>query len=174
MTWSAWLYRLVPYLGRRAAELERERDHGASQTDAVRAARRMPGKGTRIRERTRDGWGWRWLDDLGRDARHAARGLERSPGFAATVVLVLALGVGANVAMFSIAYGLLFRPLPYPDSEAIMLAGQVWPGGTGRPPSRIRSCAGCGPRPDPSSRSPLFRASPFPGTGPRATSRARR
>ena len=93
----------------------------------------MPGRGTRIRERTRDGWGWRWLDDLGRDARHAARGLERSPGFAATVVLVLALGVGANVAMFSIAYGLLFRPLPYPDSEAIMLAGQVWPGGTGPP-----------------------------------------
>ena len=147
MKWPARLCRLVPYLGRRAAErdldeelrlhlaLERERhrEAGLSEGDAARTARRRLGNGPLIRERTRDVWGWRWLDDLGRDARHAARALGRSPGFAATVVLVLALGVGANVALFSIAYGLLFRPLPYPDSEAIVLAGQVQPGGTGPP-----------------------------------------
>ena len=147
MKGPAWLYRLVPYLGRRAAdrdleeelrlhlELERERhqEAGLSEDDAVRTARQRLGNPTLIRERTRDVWGWRWLDDLRRDARHAAAAWERSPGFAAAVVLVVAVGVGANVALFSIAYGLLFRPLPYPDSEAIVLAGQVSPGGTGPP-----------------------------------------
>ena len=104
----AWLYRLVPYLGRRQAEedlqeeirlhleLERQRQRAAGlpEDEALCAARRTLGNATLIRERTRDVWGWRWLDDLGRDLRHAFRGLGRSPGFAATVVLVLALGIG--------------------------------------------------------------------------------
>ena len=141
MGWRAWLQRFVPYLGRRQAEadlqeelrlhveLERERQRGAGlpEGDAHRAARRRLGNGTLIRERTRDVWGWRWLDDLVRDLRHALRGLKRSPGFSTTVVLVLALGIGANTAMFSIVYGVLLRPLPYPDSETIVLAGKVWP-----------------------------------------------
>ena len=147
MKWPAWLYRLAPYLGRRQAEadvqeelrlhlaLERERqiDAGIPEDEALRAARRKLGNATLIRERTRDVWGWRWLDDLGRDVRHAARGLRRSPGFAGTVVLVLALGIGANTALFSVVYGLLLRPLPYPDSEAIVLVGKVWPDSTGPP-----------------------------------------
>ena len=77
-----------------------------------------------IIERTRDIWGWRWLDDLGRDARHALRSLRRSPGFAGAVVLVLALGIGANTAMFGIVYGVLLRPLPYPDADAIVRVGE--------------------------------------------------
>ena len=52
--------------------------------------------------------------------RHAVRGLGRSPGFAATVVLALALGIGANTAMFSVVYGMLIRPLPYPDAGTIV------------------------------------------------------
>ena len=129
-----WCRRLWPYLGRRQAEedlqeelrlhveLERERlrDAGVPEAEASRAARRKLGNAPLIRERTRDVWGWRWLDDLGRDVRHAARGLRREPGFTATVVCVLALGIGANTAMFSIVYGVLLRPLPYPDSEAIV------------------------------------------------------
>ncbi len=147
MKWPAWLYRLVPYLRRRAAERdveeelrlhldlerERQRDAGVPEAEAMLAARRKLGNGTSIRERTRDVWGWRWLDDLGRDVRHSARGLRRSPGFAGTVVLVLALGIGANTALFSAVYGLLLRPLPYPDSEAIVLVGKVWPDRTGPP-----------------------------------------
>ena len=133
-----WLYRLLPWLGRRQAEedvqeelrlhleleRERQRDAGLPEDEALRAARRTLGNATLIRERTRDVWGWRWLDDLGRDVRHAVRGLGRSPGFAATVVLVLALGIGANSAMFGIVHGMLIRPLPYPDSEAIVLVGE--------------------------------------------------
>ena len=148
MKWPAWLYRLVPYLGRRHAEedvqeelrlhleIERERqiDAGVPEDEALRAARRRLGNATLIRERTRDVWGWRWLDDLGRDVRHAARGLRRSPGFAATVVLVLALGIGANVAMFSVVHGMLIRPLPYPDAGAIVRISESF---GGRPGSSV-------------------------------------
>ena len=139
MKWPVWLDRLVPYLGRRQAEAdlqeelrlhlelegERQRNAGLSGYDASRAARRRLGNATLIRERTRDVWGWRRLDDLVRDVRHALRGLRRRPGFAATVVLVLALGTGANTAMFSIVHGLLIRPLPYPDADAIVRVGHV-------------------------------------------------
>ena len=138
MTWPSWLCRLVPYLGRRQAEedlqeelrlhleleRERQRDAGVPESDALRAARRTLGNASLIRERTRDVWGWRWLDDSGRDIRHAVRSLKRSPGFAATVALILALGIGANTAMFSIVYGVLLRPLPYPSADAIVRIGE--------------------------------------------------
>ena len=145
MSWRVCLYRVLPYLGRRRAEAdleeelrlhlelerERHRDAGLSEDGADRAARRKLGNGTLIRERARDVWGWRWLDDLGRDVRHAFRGLGRNPGFSATVVLVLALGIGANTAMFSIVHGMLIRSLPYPDAGAIVRVGHVsaasWP-----------------------------------------------
>ena len=131
--------RVWPYLGRRQAdedlreelrlhvELERERLRAAGVPDeeAVRAARRVLGNATLIRERTRDGWGWRWLDDLGRDVRHALRVLRRNAAFTATVVCVLAAGIGANTAMFGIVYGMLIRPLPYPDAGAIVRVGEA-------------------------------------------------
>ena len=134
MKYPPWLCRLIPYLGRRQAEedlqeelrfhldLERERHHaaGLSKRDATRAAHLTLGNAPLIYEHTRDVWGWRWLDDVGRDVRHATRALWRSPGFAATVVIVLALGIGANTAMFSVVYGMLIRPLPYPDAGAIV------------------------------------------------------
>ena len=142
MRWPPWACRIWPYLGRRQAEAdieeelrlhlelehERQRDAGLPEGDALRRARRTLGNAALIRERTREIWGWRWVDDLGRDVRHAARGLRRSPGFAATVLVVLALGIGANTAMFSIVYGMLLRPLPYPDPEAIVRVGAMRPG----------------------------------------------
>ena len=134
----SWLCRLFPYLGRRQAEEdlqeelrlhlelehERQRDAGVPENEALRAARRTLGNATLIRERTRDVWGWRWLDDLGRDLRHAVRTLRRSPGFTAAVVIVLALGTGVATAMFGIVYGMLIRPLPYPDAGRIVRVGQ--------------------------------------------------
>ena len=65
-----------------------------------------------------------WLDDVARDLRHAIRSLSRSAGFTATVILILALGIGANTTMFSIIYGVLLRPLPYPDADAIVSVGE--------------------------------------------------
>ena len=70
-------------------------------------------------------WGRHRLDDLGRDVRIAVRGLRRAPGFAVTVTLILALGIGANTAMFSIVNGVLLRPLPYPDPAAIVRIGET-------------------------------------------------
>jgi len=61
---------------------------------------------------------------LGGDLRHVVRGVRRSPGFAASVALMLALGLGANTAMFGIVYGVLLRPLPYPDAAAIVRIGE--------------------------------------------------
>ena len=133
----SWLCRLVPYLGRRQAEeglqeelqlhlaleRERQRKRGLPEDDALRAAKRTLGNPVVIREHTRDMWGWRWLGDLARDLRHAGRSLRRSPGLATTVTLILALGIGANTAVFSIVYGVLLRPLPYPDPAAIVRIG---------------------------------------------------
>ena len=91
----------------------------------------------------------RWLDDLARDVRHAVRGLRRSPGLSATVVIVLALGIGANTAMFSIVYGMLLRPLPYPGGECIVRLGpepRGMPGGpvflSAREIDRVQEAAG--------------------------------
>ena len=107
-----------------ALERQRQLEAGLADEEALRVAQRMLGNSALIREHARDVWGWRWLDDVGRDMRQALRALKRSPGFAATVVLILAFGIGANTAMFSVIYGLLLRPLPYPDPGAIVRVGE--------------------------------------------------
>jgi predicted permease len=62
-----------------------------------------------------------WADWLVRDLRHAARVLSREPGFATTAILSIALGIGVNASIFSVADGMLFRPLPYPDPGRLVL-----------------------------------------------------
>ena len=65
----------------------------------------------------------RWIDCLSQDVRYAIRGLRSNPGFTATVVVVLGLGIGANTAMFSVVYGMLLHPLPYANAERIVHIG---------------------------------------------------
>src|SRR5579864_792854 len=70
----------------------------------------------------------RWLEDFIQDGRFAFRGFAKSPTFTLTVVLTLALGIGANTAFFSAAYGILFRPLPYPAPDRLVDIEDGMPG----------------------------------------------
>ena len=95
-------------------QLAREaREAGSPPEAAGDQARRRLGNQTVIREEARDRWSWPWLDHFQQDVRYALRGLRRSPGFAATVILTLGLGIGANAAMFGVIDRLMFRPFPY-------------------------------------------------------------
>ncbi len=85
---------------------------GMRATESRAAARRQLGNLTALREQSRDAWGFPRLEHLAQDVRYALRGLRRSPGFTAAVVLTLGLGIGANAAMFGVIDRLMFRPYP--------------------------------------------------------------
>jgi predicted permease len=103
------------------------RQSGMTPDEARRAARRRFGNILLIQDRGRDIRGAGLLDDLLRDVRHSLRGLRRSPAFTITVILMLALGIGANTAIFSIVDRLLLRDLPYPDGEQLMMVYESVP-----------------------------------------------
>ena len=72
-------------------------------------------------------WRWNWLENLLQDARYGMRMLVKNPGFTAVVVLTLALGIGANTAIFSVVNGVLLSPLPFPNAKRIVSMFQVKP-----------------------------------------------
>jgi putative ABC transport system permease protein len=96
---------------------------GVGHDEARRRAAIELGGHVQIREDVRDTWIWRWLDDGGRDAGYAARALLRSPGFSTVAILTLALGIGANTAIFSLVNAALLRALPFPDSDRLAV---IW------------------------------------------------
>ncbi len=129
------------HLEEKAEELEAE---GMPREQAIETARREFGNVALTMERGRDAWGWRWVEDFFADLRFGYRQLRRNPVLAAVCVLTLALGIGANVAIFSAIDAVLLRPLPFKDADRLVMicefkAGNV--GKTGSPFVRYRERA---------------------------------
>jgi putative ABC transport system permease protein len=108
-----------------ARERERQQHAGVSDIDAPRRAVLRAGRIDLAMEAVADDRTGRLMNDLIRDVRVALRGIRRNPGFTATVVLSLALGIGGTTAIFSVVYAVLVRPLPYPHSDQLHLV-RVW------------------------------------------------
>ncbi len=102
-------------------EEEEQRDRGLTPEEARHAALRAFGNPTLIREQTRAIWSWNWLESLARDMRLSLRALRRTPGFTMIAILVMALGIGANVALFTVVRGVLLKPLPFQDPDSLVM-----------------------------------------------------
>ena len=104
---------------------------GLSPIEARRQALLKFGSMEAIKDAYRDARGLPLLETLSRDTRHAIRGLRRTPAFTASVILTLALGIGANTAVFAVIDGILIQPLPYPQAEALVGVWHTAPGAPG-------------------------------------------
>src|ERR1700723_598246 len=122
-----------PLRKRRDADLERElrsdleleeeeqREKGLGAEEARYAALRAFGNPTLIREQTHATRSWNWLESLARDLRYSLRTLRRTPGFSIIAIVVMALGIGANVALFTVVRSVLLKPLPYHDPDRLAM-----------------------------------------------------
>jgi predicted permease len=104
-------------------------ERGEDEHEAARAARREFGNAGLVNEVTQDQWGRRWLEEFVEDARYGLRRMRKAPGFTAIAVLTLALGIGANTAIFSLVNGILLVSLPYPHPEQLVSVTGAYPKG---------------------------------------------
>jgi predicted permease len=104
---------------------------GLPRVQAEQAARRELGNADLIEQRSREVWQWAALESILIDLKFALRRLAKSPGFTITILLTLAIGIGANTAVFSVVNRILLKPLPYPDSERLIALSLDAPGAGG-------------------------------------------
>jgi predicted permease len=105
--------------------------NGMSKKEATAAARREFGNVTLMKEDSRDVWRWPSLEDFLPDVRYGLRMLRRNPVFTAVGLLTIAIGIGANAAVFSVVNSVLLKPLHYPKSEELVSLHQIAPGAAG-------------------------------------------
>ena len=136
MRWfDVFTIKLGMLFGRRAAAVELDdelRFHldrqiaenvaaGMSPVDARHAALRMFGNPAFLRDQARGSWSWNGAEQFLRDIRYGIRTLRRTPGFAIIAIVVMALGIGANVALFTVVRNVLLKPLPFKDPDRLMM-----------------------------------------------------
>jgi putative ABC transport system permease protein len=134
-----WWSKIERVLGRRTnlgSELEQEIDahieflidknleRGMAPADARAAARREFGNRIRVRERSYQSWQFLRFESLLQDIGYALRGIVKAPGFSLMLIVTLAVGIGANTAIFSAVYAVLLKPLPYPAAERLVWLGE--------------------------------------------------
>ena len=106
-------------------EIQRNLDAGMPPAEAQSAARRLIGGVTQIQEQCRDARGFGYVEDLAQDLRYAARTMRRSPAITTVAILSLALGIGANTAVFSLIDAVMLKSLPVAHPEQLVRFGRV-------------------------------------------------
>jgi len=110
-------------------EAEEERESGLPADQAQFAAQRHLGNTTLLKEAVRESWGWASLERLGQDIRYGLRLLRKNAGFSVVAILSLALGIGANTAIFGLINALLLKSLPVRDPQSLLFIAKQAEGG---------------------------------------------
>jgi predicted permease len=126
MTWNQMRNEVEAHIEERALDLI---ESGLPEREAWQQARREFGNTTLTIERSREVWGWTWLENLGRDLRYAFRAMAANRLFTALAVASLALGIGANTAIYSFMESILLRSLPVKDPQSLAVLKFVRPTG---------------------------------------------